>query len=612
LVISFNTIISGIDIFGISIGNISSVAAFVVISVYAFIAILLHGMTKKWVGAWLILAGIIGVLYCIIWIANADPGFKSQFFAVALLCLAPLAWLAAMESNDDGELINDFVNVVVFLALTSTLLWVLGPILGVIRPNVSIGSDWASSSGLSLATDGYFYLLFCPQTIVKFGVLITRNTGIFFEAPMYSFVLCLALVGEVFRRQHEPRVWVVVILTVTLVTTFSTTGYLIGGVSVAWAITERHHSYHKGNMGLTVGRALFIVIVGLLGFLAIKLLFDKLGSVSGSVRLDDLKAGFQAWLTSPVVGHGISNAQAANDFKDVSRQQGGLAMSNSLGDALSRGGILLFLIFAGGFLGFLKSDSRKMRIAGMAIGVMWTFTIVTFESLVMVVLGLGYAELIIYLQNQSDWKRRTQKCKHSSQPNKRSAKEIALRVIFKVILIPVMGAAAVWVMCPFFPKRYEVQNQVVLYDVSNPNESGVVALGDEVSVQNVSKMLVNYEQFHRTAMNLGITIAEDYYVSSSPNANSTIVLTCSASSPESARTFLAELIRVGQQMEYLIDFNLKLGNEGEISISQVQPNKALCTGAVFGSLLFLNVGMLLSISHERKLFLGGMSYDINE
>lgn len=81
----------------------------------------------------------------------------------------------------------------------------------------------------------------------------------------------------------------------------------------------------------------FVVVLIALNFL----LEQKLGTSSGSTRVDDFAAGYKAWMDAPLFGNGYGNSAAYKKYMSSFRRNN-LGFSNSPMQVLAYGGIYLF------------------------------------------------------------------------------------------------------------------------------------------------------------------------------------------------------------------------------------------------------------------------------
>lgn len=162
-------------------------------------------------------------------------------------------------------------------------------------------------------------------TVIPFNSYIIRNFGFFWEPGAYQAFLNLALLLYLFtikKFQWKP----IFIITVTVLTTFSTTGYicmfLIYIAYLGWRLKDKHA---KNNRKLLIALLFCICMMALIVFYSFlpshiqHQLFgkiseyfsdqDSLHTASTSVRFDAVRYSAQAFLESPFWGWGRSGLQ---------------------------------------------------------------------------------------------------------------------------------------------------------------------------------------------------------------------------------------------------------------------------------------------------------------
>ena len=247
-----------------------------------------------------------------------------------------LIWfIVFLAFSYDKEIVwGALVNIAIIFAIISLFFFVFGSCLNMIPETRTTALNWGVWDTSSIRS---FYNIYYEAQFLKTdgALLIPRNCGVFSEAPMYNFGLCVALSAEVFvvKKMH---LWKCIVLTVTILTTFSTTGYifLIALIALYFA------NIVFQQKGITIHKIVFIalLLLGLLG--VIGLMIQKMNSISGSgsvnVRSDHLSACIKAWLSSPILGVGFQNEEAVLQFSDY--YQG---MSIGAFYLLATGGIIL-------------------------------------------------------------------------------------------------------------------------------------------------------------------------------------------------------------------------------------------------------------------------------
>lgn len=290
-------------------------------------------------------------------------------------------FLERIQNDKLTSFMNKFVNIAFFLSLLSLLLWGLSS-LGK-TPTGMTTIDWGSIKQVP----SLFNLQFFPQSRVTFlGFFVLRNTGMFAEAPMYSFVLSMALIIHLFLNKNTKITdGKSIILILTLLSTTSTTGLLTIIMSIFLIAFSRSSKYMKVFLTLLV--PVLLIILNLI-------IKSKTQNMSGSVslRIDDIQAGIQAWKLHPFIGNGFENTLALNSFMDPSRfgMWGNSGFSSGILSMLARGGLLLTSIFA--FLPYIIYGKKGMKelIFASIVCVTFCVTIVDRTNIYMFIIMFMY------------------------------------------------------------------------------------------------------------------------------------------------------------------------------------------------------------------------------
>lgn len=211
----------------------------------------------------------------------------------------------------------------------------------IINFNMSIPIEW----GWIRSVNGVYGILFNTQgNLNLFGISLLRNSGVFSEAPMYGLVLIIALMIFLFIEQpHQIFSPTLVILMVTIITTVSATGILVGILAVGLYLLPKLRESKISSIVVA-----FFIFIGT--FFAYNLLLDKFqtSTQSVSIRLDDFLAGFNAWKNRPIIGYGfIEGRLRIKDFMQGSRVilGGNSGYSNGLFMGLVTVGLVGMLVF---------------------------------------------------------------------------------------------------------------------------------------------------------------------------------------------------------------------------------------------------------------------------
>lgn len=348
-------------------------------------------LPRRFVEGWLLWALFLVIVYVLIALAGGDSGGRRMALVFSLLAVFPLLFEFLVISGRLGPFFRSFVNVVAVVAALSLVLWLLGPISGTLSPNCVIENHWTGTD-YYVMTPGYYWLQYTPQTMgVANGMMaVVRNTSFFAEAPMYSLVLTTAFVVEAFFTER-PRRLVLVLLAVTVVTTISTAGI----VAVLFAALFRLllSSQGKSRQYKVLLTLAFLVLLAVVLAFSRQLIDTKLGSGSGSIRLDDLQAGMRAWSNNYLLGNGFDSTDLVNTYKSAFRANN-MGFSNTLMDVLSKGGIVYLLVYLVPALGYLRISNPSWKVGYLVFLFAWLVTLSTNLPVTFVFFALGFVGLV--------------------------------------------------------------------------------------------------------------------------------------------------------------------------------------------------------------------------
>ena len=268
---------------------------------------------------------------CITYIYQFQGNFNWYFSFFFLLIVWFMFFL--YQAEDSNIVWKAFINIAVIYAIISLIFYLGGTCLTLIPESGRTSLIWGTWTEDIRTFHNIYYesqKLYLNETLY-----IPRNCGIFPEGPMYNFVLCVALAGEMFLLQ-KTHWWKVILLGITALTTFSTTTYVfLIAVFVLYlakiVFSQKEKSIHKLAF-------LLLVLLGVV--LVVGILLNKLTTPSGAgsmnVRTDHIMACFKAWLDSPIIGVGFENQEAVLAFAEY--KQG---MSMGLVYFIACGGILM-------------------------------------------------------------------------------------------------------------------------------------------------------------------------------------------------------------------------------------------------------------------------------
>ena len=128
-----------------------------------------------------------------------------------------------------------------------------------------------------------------------------RNTSIFYEAPKYSLILCIALFYEMFFRENCKKNNII-ILIMTILTTFSL---------VVIKLMMKLEGFFKSKILMVI---CLIILVFTIGRFINNMLEIKSSTTSYSDRIDDYVAGYKAWMENPLIGNGYGNNEVIKKY----------------------------------------------------------------------------------------------------------------------------------------------------------------------------------------------------------------------------------------------------------------------------------------------------------
>lgn len=209
--------------------------------------------------------------------------------------------------------------------------------------------------------------------------------GPFVEAPMFNYVLCLALYYELFLNRANFRKLHTAILIVALITTFSTTGL----ISAIILLTIKYYS----RMKKWVQFILLPAILALCIIIVYIFVLDKVNNNfhSTSVRMDDIQSCTKCFLDNFWIGAGYENMSALRRYRILNV---GDTLSSGLSGILAFGGVLLGIwyvlpIFIA-IIRFIKNINRSQMGWILFTSLLLVFTVVQTRVLCTMVNAISW------------------------------------------------------------------------------------------------------------------------------------------------------------------------------------------------------------------------------
>ena len=227
-----------------------------------------------------------------------------------------------------------------------------------------------------------------------FGFKVYRNVAFFVEPLMYGVPLLTALYTELFLRAGHLRRFRAAILSIAVLTSFSTLSIML--MVVAWGLYGMKSMKEKNRLrwGILIAA---IVAVGLCWLLWRKVQLGTTKTSSLMVHLEDYWLCFRAFLEKPLTGGGYYQTSLIENFMSQERLIGNRGLSNTIGLVLAEGGILLgsicMLPFMICFLQARKKENRGIALWNVGMFGLYVLTVLIFRLHLLLLIAFGYSLL---------------------------------------------------------------------------------------------------------------------------------------------------------------------------------------------------------------------------
>ena len=343
--------------------------------------ILLLGFSKRLIfRKWNLGFSFIYLIFLSVLVIIGD--FKHIEFLFSVMFCFALFMIYLSDADRVDYTLKAFSNIIVVISIISLFFFIFASILKII-PYTNVYSGEAINWGSNHYD--YFHLYNESQWIDVFSYSGVRNIGPFVEAPMFNYVLCLALYYELFLNRANFRKVHTAILIVTLITTFSTTG-LISAIILLIII-------YYSRMKKWIQFILLPAILALCIIIAYIFVQDKVNNNfnSTSVRMDDIQSCIKCFLDNFWIGAGYENMSALRRYRFLNV---GDTLSSGLSGILAFGGVLLgfwyvFPIFIA-IIRFIKNKNRSEMGWILFTSLLLVFTVVQTRVLCTMVNAISW------------------------------------------------------------------------------------------------------------------------------------------------------------------------------------------------------------------------------
>lgn len=340
---------------------------------------------------------VLGVLlYLSIYAIGTKYNVCSFFLSFALIFIFMYLYSTIIiQKGLVQKLARTFSQLMVIIATISIAFWALGSIARIMPGRTRMIYEWAESNKI---TYSYFGLYFenPVQNNSFLGRMMVRNCGIFTEAPSMAGMLLYALVIELFSVEKSSRPKIMILL-ISLFTTFSTKGILLSFLAVCLKyIISKPRGYILNIVKYVIG---FWVLI-LAGYICYIIVIDKMNSAySFKIRMDDIFSALQAWKNNPLFGNGYYNDDSIRNYFNVYRDNDGLSMGIPI--LLAEGGIWMLMFYCGAIFSGIENTvvkSVKKEYFAFVLIIICNLFIsnVAWSMIYMMFLAFGYASHINY------------------------------------------------------------------------------------------------------------------------------------------------------------------------------------------------------------------------
>jgi hypothetical protein len=264
--------------------------------------------------------------------------------------------------------------------------------MGKIQSTGYVPHSWGESMKTYSRFVSHFYFIhFEIQNIDLFNLSnIYRNTGIFAEGPMFNICLCVSLMIELFLKDVIKK-WRIVILTVTIITVFSTTGFIFLFLSFFCFLFLNNRK--KGITKRVWKNGLFLIVAFCAYFFIELIANEKKESYSYQERNEHIELGIKMWEASPFFGNGY--------FATADR-----VVSNGIWRILADGGIYFFLLYTTAFLFipywyYIKYKRRGFLFVFLLMFFLLYPTIVSYRGVTLMFIALAFSVFLQKAHNRN-------------------------------------------------------------------------------------------------------------------------------------------------------------------------------------------------------------------
>lgn len=319
---------------------------------------------------------------------NVYPGEEKKFikYFIIIIPLFTLYLKACLRSGVDDMFapLLKFSNLMVLFAFISLVYWIFASNLSIIQPTIYVPHSWTGNENV---IPTFHFIYYETQEATFMGYETVRNSGFFEEGPMYNMVLCTAMAIEIFIRPSISRFRLLVLL-ITILTTFTTTGFIFITIVIAWVLYKFFGSRFHAIL-IILAPVLLVGVIMASSFIIEDKRNDK-GEGSFESRMRDIENCIEIGIENPILGQGLFTKKLG----EVDGGNAAYGYSNSLFAIFADGGIYTVMLYLMCFLviplQYFRGES-KWPMAMFLFLLLFTFTVSQFKLLTLWFLSIGLA-----------------------------------------------------------------------------------------------------------------------------------------------------------------------------------------------------------------------------
>lgn len=249
----------------------------------------------------------------------------------SIICLFLIA-----ESIVRERFINKYINIIFVMSAMSLLFW------GMARYGIMIAPMMVDPGNGNLYNMNFFYIYRAYSSFPVLNEFNERNIGVFWEGGVYQAFVNIALFLLIDQKKRKYFIFKAVIFVLTIITTFSSTGYIILIFNMLfYVIKSGKLSYRKLVLLLVAVVAAICIIYS--PAVANKFSSDSTSYISYTIRMNDNVNGVKVAMYSPFWGLGYHSTSYYSELQNL----GIIANSSGILSTAQQFGIffMIFLVF---------------------------------------------------------------------------------------------------------------------------------------------------------------------------------------------------------------------------------------------------------------------------